>query len=433
MRTIKLAVIGMGTVGTGVARLLTESRQLLRDRTGVDFQIKWIVVRDPSKPRAVALPTAEVVTDIQPILDDTEVEIAVELMGGIHPAFEIISRLLQAGKHVVTANKAVLAEKGTELFAIAEKNDRAICFEASVAGGIPIIAAVSQCLAANRIGSIAGILNGTSNYILTAMHEQGMSYADALAEAQRLGFAEADPTLDVDGTDAAQKLAILGRLAFDSAIASQDVRCRGIDSLAKVDIGYACELGYVIKLLAVARADESGLHLRVAPTLVHKSHPLGQVRGEYNAIQIVGDAVGDTFYSGRGAGMMPTASSVVSGLLDLAVGRGQQTFRSLRLWEREPPGPKLSTDSFMKSRFYLRYTICDRPGTLAQIAGILGRHGISIASVIQHEASEETIGAAVPLIIMTHLADEGAVRSALQETDTLEIVRQPSICLHVAD
>lgn len=432
MRTLKLALIGLGTVGTGVARILSEHHDYLRSRCGADLQVKWVVVRDVAKPRSVQLSQAQFTQDVDAVIGDPEVDIAIEVMGTVRPAFEIISGLVRAGKHVVTANKAVLAEHGTELFRLAHECKRTICFEASVAGGIPIIAAVGERLLANRILSLSGILNGTSNFILTAMHDAKKSYSDALREAQKRGFAEADPTLDVDGTDAAQKLAILSRLAFQTAVDSRQIRRRGIDGLADVDIGYASELGYVIKLLARAQVANNELHLSVAPTLVPRDHPLGQVRGEYNAIQVVGDAVGDTLYVGKGAGMMPTASSVVAGILDLAIGRGQETFESLRLWDAEPPGPRFAPNAYLASRFYLRYTIADRPGTLAKIAGILGAHGIGIASVIQHETSEESIGGAVPLIIMTHLADEGAVLAALRETDSLEIIQSASVCLHVS-
>lgn len=392
-----------------------------------------MVVRNPDKPREVRVPDAQYVSDLQPALDDREVRVGVELIGGVEPAFEVIRRLLEAGKDVVTANKAVLAARGRELFDIARRHERTVCFEASVAGGIPILSVVSESLVANGITRIQGILNGTSNYILTAMQEDSRSYHEALRQAQERGFAEADPTLDVNGQDAAQKLAILARLAFQSRVDPALVRCQGIDTLSPDDILYARELGYAVKLLAVAQSTGSKLYLRVSPTLVRADEPMGQVRGEYNAIEIEGDAVGDTFYSGKGAGMMPTASAVVGNLVDLAVGRAQETFRSLRLWEDSPPGPQFDPRASLKSRFYLRYTISDQPGRLAQITHILGKHGIGISSVIQHETGEESIGAPVPLIIMTHKADEGALQAALEETDAQQIVHEPTVCLHVSD
>lgn len=430
---MKLALIGQGTIGTGVARLLIEQHARLRARCGRPLEIAWVVVRNPDKPRCVTVPGARYVTDLQPVLDDPSVDVAIELMGGIDPAFDVIRQLLESGKDVVTANKAVLAAHGRKLFEIAHRHEKTICFEASVAGGIPILSAVSESLVANGITRIAGILNGTSNYILTAMQDEDRSYQEALQQAQKRGFAEADPTLDVDGTDAAQKLAILARLAFQSRVNPDLVTRQGIDTLSPVDIRYARELGYAVKLLAIAQTTGSSLYLRVSPTLVHEDQPMGQVRGEYNAIEIEGDAVGDTFFSGKGAGMMPTASAVVGNLVDLAVGRAQETFRSLRLWEEDPPGPKFDPAISLKSRFYLRYTISDQPGSLAQIAQSLGKHGIGIASVIQHETGEESIGAPVPLIIMTHKAEESAMHAALEDTNVQQIVHEPTVCLHVAD
>lgn len=432
MRTIQIAMIGLGTVGTGVAKLLAEDAQHVRIHTDADFAIKWVVVRDPSKNRELVPKGATVTTDLEQVIGDPDIEIVLELMGTVEPARTILLRCLRAGKHVITANKAVLAEHGREIFRVAHENDRVVCFEAAVAGGIPIVASVGQDLAANRIHSITGILNGTSNYILTAMHRDGYSYETALKQAQERGFAEADPTLDVNGTDAAQKLSLLARLGFSSFVPANEIRRQGIDTLDAVDIRFAKELGYVIKLLAVARIQEGKVVTRVAPMLVPADHQLAQIHGEYNAVRVVGHAVGDTLYSGKGAGMMPTASSVVADLMDLTIGRALRTFPSLRLWEETPPGPPFATDGTMQNRFYLRYSVADRPGVLAQMAGILGQHGINISSVIQHETGEPFSGTAVPLIVMTHLADEGAVLAALEETDRLDVVQAPTVCLHVA-
>lgn len=430
---MKLAMIGLGTVGAGVAQVLTDRPERFEALGVAAPRLKWVAVRDASKPRPAAPPNAVVTTRLEDLLDDPQVEVVIEVAGGVGPARDAIARALRAGKHVVTANKAVLAEHGLELFQIAKECDRAILFEASVAGGIPILSAVAETLAVNRIQSVSGILNGTCNYILTAMHETGLAYEDALSQAQKLGFAESDPTLDVSGADAAQKLAILARLAFQSRVDWQTIRVRGIDQLASADIAYAQELGYVVKLLAEGRVLDGKLHLHVSPTLVHRRHPLAQVRGEYNAVQVMGDAVGDLFFSGKGAGMMPTASSVAAGVIDLATGRGQKTFRALGLWQSSPPGPEFASEAYLRSRFYLRFAIRDRPGTLAAIAGVLGEHSISIASVIQHEVPEAAHGSYVPLIIMTHEASEGSVREALVSADRLEIVHGPSICLPVTE
>jgi homoserine dehydrogenase len=429
---LRLAMIGLGTVGTGVAKLLTQRPDHLRALGVGPFQLKTIVVRDLSKTRGLELGQARLTTDFESILADPEIDAVIEVMGGVEPARSRIAAVLQAGKHVVTANKAVLAAHGPELFEIAHRADRAILFEGSVAGGIPILAALAETLCVNRIKSISGIVNGTCNYILTAMHERSLPYAEALRQAQQLGFAEADPTLDFNGSDAAQKLAILARLAFQSQVDWKTIPRVGIDQLHSIDIQFAAELGYVIKLLAEGEATSGKLSLQVTPKLVHTSHPLAQIRGEYNAVQVEGDAVGDLLFSGKGAGEMPTASSVVAGVIDLATGRGQQTFRAWRLWESTPPGPTFQPSHQSKSRFYLRFTISDRPGTLARIASILGEHGISIASVIQHETPENKPGEPVPLIIMTHEAQEAPLRQSLVEADRLEITRAASVCLPVA-
>ncbi|MBY0586419.1 homoserine dehydrogenase [bacterium] len=429
---LRLAMIGLGTVGTGVAKLLTQRPEHLRSLGVGPLELKTVVVRDPAKSRGIDLGGARLTTDFDSLLADRDIDAVIEVMGGIEPARHRIAALLRAGKHVVTANKAVLAEHGRELFEIAHQSDRSILFEASVAGGIPILAALAETLCVNRIERISGIVNGTCNYILTAMHERGLAYGDALRQAQQLGFAEADPTLDVNGSDAAQKLAILARLAFQSKVDWRSISRAGIDKLDSMDLRFARELGYVIKLLAEGEVVGGKLSLQVTPKLVHQNHPLAQIRGEYNAIQVHGDAVGDLLFSGKGAGEMPTASSVVAGVIDLATGRGQQTFRALRLWETEPAGPHFDPTSQAKSRFYLRFTISDRPGTLARIASILGEHGISIASVIQHETPENKPEQPVPLIIMTHEASDGPVRLSLAEADRLEIARAPSVCLPVA-
>src|SRR5262249_13653937 len=320
-----------------------------------------------------------------------------------------VLELLAAGKHVVTANKALLAKHGTEVFEAARKHGRAIAFEASVAGGIPIVAALAQSLSANQILSLQGILNGTCNFILTAMSEQGRNYSEALAEALRLGYAEADPVLDVDGTDAAHKLAILAQIAFGVSVPANAIEHRGVAGLHQIDIRYARELGYTIRLLAEAWLDTKAqngkqLALHVSPVLLRHQAPLAQVRGAYNAVHVVGDAVGDTLYYGQGAGQMPTASAVVADIIDLAVGRAQQTFRTLRLWSANGSGVGLRPSTTVRSRFYLRVLVRDRPGVLGLIARELARQEISISSVIQHEALDEHEGDIVPLVIMTHTA-----------------------------
>jgi homoserine dehydrogenase len=428
-----IALIGCGTVGGGVARLLLEQADRLAARAGRRLLLRRVVVRDPSKQRPVSLPPELLTTNFQKVLTDPDIHIAVEVVGGVDWARRAVLDLLAAGKNVVTANKALLAQHGEEVFNAARRHDRAIAFEASVAGGIPIIAALSQGLAANQVLALQGILNGTSNFILTGMSDCGQSYAQALAGAQERGYAEADPTLDVDGTDAAQKLAILAQIAFGVTVPVAAIERRGIANVQEMDIRYAGELGYTIKLLAEAWLHESQLALHVSPVLLRHQAPLAQVRGAYNAIQVVGDAVGDTLYYGQGAGQMPTASAVAADLIDLAVGRAQRTFQTLRLWSGADSSITLRPATTVRSRFYLRMQVEDRPGVLADIARVLADHAISISSVIQHEAPEGHEGTKVILIVMTHTALSGHFQAAVGDIDRLECVSVPSVFYPVGD
>lgn len=429
-----IALVGCGTVGSGVAQLLLEQQQRLAARAGRPLQLRHIVVRNPDRQRPVNLPGGLITSDFRRVLEDPSVHVVAELVGGTDFARRAVLESLTAGKHVVTANKALLATHGAEVFDCARRNGRAVAFEATVAGGVPIIAAISQSLAANQITGIQGILNGTSNFILTAMTEQGQGYAEVLAEAQRRGYAEADPTLDVDGTDAAQKLAILSQIAFGLTVPIASIPRQGITALHEMDIRVAAELGCVIKLLAEAWLTEGEVALHVSPVLLRKHTPLAQVRGAYNAIQVIGDAVGDTLYYGPGAGMMPTASSVVADLIDMAVGRAQLTFQTLRLWSGDVGGVlRLRVPSAVRSRYYLRQVVEDRPGVLAEVAAILARHDVSIASVIQHEAPEGHEGDAVQLVIMTHAAPTEQFRAAVEEIDRLSSVAGRSVFFPAAD
>ena len=435
-----IALIGCGTVGGGVAKLLLEHPQRLKARAGRPLVLRRVVVNDPNKPRDPFIPRQLISTDLRAVLNDPTIQAAVEVVGGTGWARQAVLDLLAAGKDVVTANKALLATHGAEVFEAGRKHGKAIAFEASVGGGIPIIAAVAQGLAANQILSLQGILNGTCNFILTGMSERGTSYAEALAEAQKRGYAEADPTLDVDGTDAAHKLTILARIAFGASVPLASIPRRGIAQIDQVDIQYAKELGYTIKLLAEAwlepAADDSGggkLALHVSPVMLRHLAPLALVRDAYNAIFVVGDAVGSTLYYGRGAGQMPTASAVVADLIDLAVGRAQLTFRSLRLWSEHAQATTLRPQSSVPSRFYLRLMVLDRPGVLADVTRILANHHISISSVIQHEAMDGPDGDIVPLIIMTHSAPTGNFLATLSEFERLDSVTAPSVYYPVGD
>lgn len=432
MNKTKVAIVGLGTVGSGVAKLLLDYGDRTARHAGRTLWLEQVVVRDVNKPRNVELPAGILSDDLRRITSDPEIKVVAHLVGGLEPARTIMLKLLESGKDVVTANKALLAEHGPELFDRARELGRSIAFEASVAGGIPIIANISQCLSANQIESLHGILNGTSNFILTQMEERNWTYAQALEEAQRLGFAEADPTMDVDGTDAAQKLAILAHLAFGARVHWSKIPRIGIDKLESADLRYAKELGYRIKLLAAAQLTPDGLELHVSPTLVRIGTPLAEVRGAFNAIRVVGDAVGRVFFHGLGAGQMPTASAVVADMIDTVVGRTAITFRTLSLWSDDAPRVMPLEHARVRGRYYLRFDVEDRPGVMAEITGVLGRHGISIASVIQHESDAPDKGI-VPLVIMTHETTEGASRAAVEEIDRLKCVRSGSMRLRVRD
>jgi homoserine dehydrogenase len=426
----KVALIGMGTVGTGVARLLIDHGDRTARHAGRTLWLEKVVVHDIAKPRDYRLPAGVLTNDLRSVLDDPEITVVAHLIGGLEPARTILLQLLEAGKDVVTANKALLAEYGGELFERARRLGRSIAFEASVAGGIPIITNISQCLSANQILSLEGILNGTSNFIVTQMQEQQMDFGQAVQLAQQLGYAEADPRMDIDGSDAAQKLAILAHLAFGARVHWADIPRQGIDQLSPLDLGYAAELGYRIKLLAIARLTEAGLELHVSPTLVPVGTPLAEVRDAFNAVRVVGDAVGPVFYHGLGAGQMPTASAVVADMIDMAVGRAPLTFRTLELFnDADPPRVRLRDHEALPGRYYLRMRVQDEPGVLALITGVLGHHRVSIASVIQHERQPD--GSTVPLVIMTHEAAEGGAAAAMLQLQSLPCVEGPVVRLRV--
>jgi homoserine dehydrogenase len=432
METLGIAMVGCGTVGGGVAKLLAEQGERLAARAGKTLALKRVAVRDPQRQRP-HVPREALTSDALAAVNDPAVSVVVELVGGVTAARDYVLAALAAGKHVVTANKALLAEHGPEVFDAARKHGRTVCFEASVAGGVPVVAAILQALAANQITSIQGILNGTSNFILTAMAERGQTYADALAEAQRLGYAEADPTLDVDGSDAAHKLAILAQLAFGVAAPFAAIERFGIAGLHPMDLRFARELGYTVKLLAEAWLDRREVALHVAPVLLRETDMLAQVRGACNAVQVVGDAAGELLFQGAGAGAMPTASAVVADLIDLAVGRAQRTFAAARLWSADGRGFVLRPPGGVRSRFYLRVLVQDRPGMLAEVARVLAEQQISIASVIQHEALEGHEGEVVPLVIMTHYAPTGKFRAAAAVIDALPGVVPPGVHYSVDD
>ncbi len=432
MEKTGVAIVGMGTVGAGVARLLLEHGDRTARHAGRTLWLNHAVVRDLKKPRGVELPEGVLTDDLQRVIDDESVSVVVQLIGGIEPAKSIMLRLLESGKDVVTANKALLAQHGPELFDRARELGRSIAFEASVAGGIPIVANISQCLSANQIQSLRGILNGTCNFIVSKMDAEGASYKATLGEAQKLGYAEADPGMDVDGTDATQKLAILSHLAFGARVDWSEIPRRGIGRLKSVDFRYATHLGYRIKLIALAKLTDEGLVLDVSPMLVKVGKPLAEVRDNYNAVSVVGDAVGPVFFQGQGAGQMPTASAVVADLIDTAVGRTAITFRTLELWSEGRDRAGMAPRGSLVSRYYLRFDVQDVPKVLSQIAGALGKNGISIGSVYQHDAdlSDEGI---VPVVIVTKETTQASVGAALAELASVEAIDSVAEQLKILD
>jgi homoserine dehydrogenase len=421
MEKTGVAIVGMGTVGSGVARLLLDHGDRTARHAGRTLWLTHAVVRDLKKHRDADIPAGVLTDDIEKVIADDSVKVVAQLIGGIEPARSIMLRLLESGKDVVTANKALMAEHGAELFDRARQLGRSIAFEASVAGGIPIISNLSQCLSANQVVSMRAILNGTSNYIISKMDSEGADYQEALAKAQELGLAEADPTMDVDGTDAAQKLAILAHLCFGARVHWSDIPRRGIDSIEGSDMNFAKRLGYRIKLIAYAKLFESGIQLVVGPMLVKVGKPLAEVQANYNAVSVVGDAVGPVFFHGQGAGQMPTASAVVADMIDTAVGRTAITFKTLELWADGHKRVEFASPGELEGRFYMRFDVVDQPGVMGQITGRLGQHGISIASVYQHESQNDR-QQTVPIVIMTHRAKESSAQAAMKQISEMPTV-----------
>jgi homoserine dehydrogenase len=442
--SIGLCLLGCGVVGGGVVKILRDQADLLFRRTGLRFDLRHVVVRDPGRHAAAARdagdPALPLTADAAAAIDDPAVKIVIEVMGGQDPAGCYVERALKLGKHVVTANKSLLAARGPELFALARKHEACIAFEASAGGGIPIIEAIGRGLIANRIDALVGIVNGTCNVILTRMTRNGWTYEQALAEAQKLGFAEADPTMDVSGRDAAQKLALLASLAFNARVAERDILTEGIASLQPADIGFARNLGYVIKLLAIAEragGDAGGkLALRVHPTLVHKDDVLAEVSGPFNAISVYGHALGHALFYGRGAGQMPTASAIVADLVHTALGVIPLAFKTLNIYpDAAAPADVLPAEQ-VTSRYYLRLSVKDQPGVMGAVAQILGQNGISLSAVMQPEAPDEAgAGAAPPVsvVITTHRAREGAMRESLRAIDALGTTAAATVCLRIID
>ncbi|MBI3320281.1 MAG: homoserine dehydrogenase [Candidatus Omnitrophica bacterium] len=424
--TVNVGLIGCGTVGMGVARALLEKAHGLERRIGARVVLKRVCDRDARRARALRLPPARVTQDARTILKDPEIQLVVELIGGLQPAKGFILEAMRRGKHVVTANKALLAEAGQELFAAADRYGVDLYFEASVGGGIPIIKALREGLVANEVNAILGIVNGTSNYILTHMRERQLGFHEALMAAKRHGYAERDPSLDVGGHDAAHKLAILTSLGFGTRIRVSEIPTEGINHVTLADIQYADELGYCIKPLAIAKRVDHQLEVRVHPTLLETSHLLANVNGVYNAVYVHGDLVGAQLFYGRGAGQNPAASSVLSDIVDVARNITSGAVRRVPAFCPSQGTMRLRRMDEVETRYYLRFLVIDKPGVLAHIAGVLGRCRISIASVHQKERRAARI---VPLVMMTHEAREADVRKALGVIDRLGVVKSKTVAI----
>ncbi len=430
MKEVRLGLLGLGTVGAGVVKLLDSERTLLEERAGCRLTLAAVADLDVTRPReGVDLSRLPMTTDAGRVLDDPGVEVVVELIGGLEPARSFILRAIAAGKHVVTANKALLAHHGAELYEEARRRGVTLSFEAAVAGGIPLIRAVKEGLVANRVLSVSGIVNGTSNYILSRMTDEGLDFGVALAEAQAHGYAEADPTLDIEGLDSAHKLQILVTLAFRTYVELKDIHTEGITRVTQQDIGYARELGYRVKLLAIAKASDGGVEARVHPTMIPADSPLAAVSGVFNAVFITGHAVGDLMFYGRGAGQLPTASAVWSDTVEIArrIAHGVPAL-ALELPSVGAGALPVRPMEDIRCCYYLRVMAQDRPGVLSRVAGILGDNDISIASVIQKGRAAR---GAVPVVMMTHEARERDMRAALAAIDRLPAVAAPTTMIRV--
>ena len=430
MKKVKIALLGLGNVGRGVWNILQMNGEEIMKRSGCQVEVAKILVRDPSKARAVKVPEELITTDFDEILNDDSIKIIVEVMGGIEPAKEFILKSLSKKKHIVTANKMLLATYGDELFKKADEEEVMLNYEASVAGGIPIIQAINESLTANKIEKLYGIINGTTNFILSKMELEGSDFGDVLKEAQEKGYAEADPTSDIEGFDAQYKLVILSSLAFGTKVKIDDVYREGITKITSKDIRYAKDFGLVIKLLAIAKEIDGKLQLRVHPTMIPETHPLANVHDSFNAVFIKGNAVDDLMFYGRGAGDLPTGSAVVADIVSILRSNVDTENRlpveKNNLWHKE-----IGEINDITSRYYIRTTVTDRPGVLGEITAIFGRHGVSLRSVIQRGRikNEEEVG----LVLVTHYTKEEQLQGAINEVKDMESVKEINNMIRIED
>ncbi len=432
MRKVVIGLIGFGTIGTGVAKILKErSRDLIR-KTGISLELKKIADLDITTERGVEVSPDILTTLADDIFSDPEIDIVIELIGGYEPARTFIRKAILAGKHVVTANKALLSKYGGELLRLAADNNVELYFEGSVGGGIPLIRALREGLLANRIEEIYGIINGTSNYILTKMTDEGRDFAEVLAEAQEKGYAERDPSLDIEGIDASHKITILATIAFGVEVHLEDIYCEGISDISSQDILYAQELGYAVKLLAIAKQENNEIEVRVHPTMIPQDHLLASVKNEFNAVYVTGDAVGSMMFYGKGAGQMPTASAIIGDIIDIARLEVVNKKSGRAIQHALPFGAETKKIKSMEdiiTRYYLRVMAVDEPGVMARVAKILGDNNISIATVVQKE--RRSVGDVVPIVMLTHEALERDINRALKEIDKLEVIKGKSVLIRM--
>lgn len=432
MKKINVGIIGFGTIGAGVVKVLKSKRRYLRDKSGVDVNIAWICDKDLKTKRPVAVDKKLLTKSIGKVIYDPKVDIVVELVGGIEPAKSIVVEALKAGKSVVTANKALLSDSGSEIFGLADRLGLSVGFEASVGGGIPIIRAMKEGFIANRFGLVYGIINGTSNFILSKMAEEKVSFNEALGIAQNKGYAERNPYLDISGGDSAHKLSVLASLGFGITAKGSDIFTEGIADIDRDDIEYALEMGYAVKPLAIAKRSGDELELRVHPTLIEKTHLLANVNGIYNAIFVKGDLVGENLFYGQGAGALPTSSAVVSDIIAIAGSGGISCCGGRKTPEKRMPiredVTRIKKMDEVRTRYYIKFLALDKPGVLAKISGILAKHNISIASVTQKE--RRAVGA-VPIVMMTHDSLEKDMSRALNEIRALNVISKKLVRIRV--
>ena len=432
MRKISVGIIGFGTIGSGVVKILQDNGDIIKKRLGVIVEVTKIADLDITTDRGIKVNPEILTTDAQEVINHPEVNVIVELIGGYEPARSLILQAINAGKHVVTANKALLAKHGSEIFSISEDQQVSIGFEAAVGGAIPIIRAIRESFVANKIYSIEGIVNGTANYILSKMSDEHCSFDLALKEAQEKGFAEADPTFDIEGIDSAHKIAILSQLAYGTPVKFEDITIQGISSVTIHDIECAREFGYRVKLLAISKFDGDFVDIRIHPAMIPQSNPMANVNGVLNAVRVCDDLMEENILIGHGAGSLPTGSAVIADIIEIA--RDILSGSKLRVPPHSFQNSEIKTIPILNiesidSEYFLRFSVLDNPGVLSRISGILGQHSIGIQSVIQKGRCNE--GRGVPLIMMTHRANEKNIQLALREIDELEVVCEKSNFIRV--